>query len=143
MQPYQRLLVPVDFSDVTPAVLATARRLLAEDGTAVLLHVVETLPMVSEATFGVYAHRRDLEEIKRLAREKLRHLAAEARDTRLVAEVREGKPAQEIVNAAVEHGSEVIVIGTQGRSRLDHLLVGSVTERVLRRAACNVFTVRG
>lgn len=143
MEPYLRLLVPVDFSDVTPAVVATARRLLADGGQAILLHVVETLPMVTEAASGVYAHRRDIEEIKRLSREKLRHIAAETRDPRLVPEVREGKPAQEIVAAAQEHGTEVIVIGTQGRSRLDHLLVGSVTERVLRKAACSVFTVRG
>ncbi len=139
---FQRLLVPVDFSDVTPVVLATARRILAPDGVAVALHVVETLPLLTEGTLGVYAHRRDIEAMKRLALERLRHLIAEAHDARFVPEVREGKPAPEILAAAQQQRSEVIVIGTQGRSRLEHLLVGSVTERVLRKAACNVFTVR-
>lgn len=142
MQPFDRLLVPVDFSDITPSVIATARRLLAPEGRAILLHVVETLPLVTEGTLGVYAHRRDIEEIKRLSLDRLKQLIAEYRDPRLVPEVREGKPAPEILAVAQAQRSEVIVMGTQGRSRMEHLLVGSVTERVLRRATCSVFTVR-
>lgn len=142
MQPFQRLLVPLDFSEMTASVLAVARRLLAPDGKAVLLHVVETLPPVMEGAFGVYAHRRDIEEIKRRSRERLQQLVAEAHDVRLESDVREGKPAVEIVAAAEELHTELIVIGTHGRSRLDHFLLGSVAERVLRRAPCHVFTVR-
>ena len=142
MQPFQRLLVPLDFSEMSGAVIAAAERLLAPDGHAVLLHVVETLPSVMEGAFGVYAHRRDLEEIKRRSSERLEDLVADHRDARWKGEVREGKPAVEILAAAEEHRSEVIVIGTHGRSRVDHFLLGSVAERVLRRAPCHVFTVR-
>jgi nucleotide-binding universal stress UspA family protein len=142
MQPFQRLLVPVDFSAMTAAVLAVARRLLAPDGRAVLLHVVESLPSVMEGAFGVYAHRKDIDEMGRLALERLQSLIAESHDARLVAQVREGKPAPEIVAEAEASQAEVIVIGSHGRSGLDALLVGSVTERVLRRAPCHVFTVR-
>jgi nucleotide-binding universal stress UspA family protein len=143
MEAFARLLVPVDFSEVTPRVVAMARRLLADAGRCTLLHVVETLPTVMEGAYGVYAHRRDVEDIKRFSHEKLAQLAAEAQDARVTAMVREGKPAQAIVDAADEVEAEVIVIGSHGRSRLDHLLVGSVAERVLRKARCHVFMVRG
>jgi universal stress protein A len=142
MTPFARVLVPVDFSEVTPAVVAMARRLLAPDGRAVLLHVVETLPLVTEAALGLYPHRREMEEFKRLSTEKLGQMVADLKDPRLVPAVREGKPAHEIAQVAADVGAEVIVIGTHGRSGLEHLLVGSVTERVLRRARCHVFTVR-
>jgi nucleotide-binding universal stress UspA family protein len=142
MQPFHRLLVPLDFSAMTGAVLTVAQRLLAPDGRAVLLHVVETLPSVTEGAFGVYAHRKDIEDMGRQALERLHTLIAEAHDARLVPQVREGKPAPEIVAEAEASHAEVIVIGSHGRSGLDALLVGSVTERVLRRAPCHVFTVR-
>ena len=138
-----RVLVPLDFSEMTPAVLGMALRLLAPDGRAVLLHVMETLPVVMEGAYGVYPHRRETEEIKRLSGEKLAQLVHEGRDPRLASLVREGKPANEIVAAAEELKTEAIIIGSNGRSRLEHLLVGSVTERVLRKARCHVFVVRG
>jgi nucleotide-binding universal stress UspA family protein len=143
MELFSRLLVPVDFSEITPRVVQMARRMLAPQGRCVLLHVVETLPTVMEGAYGVYAHRRDVDDITRLSREKLQQVAAETQDERVEVLVREGKPAQAIVEAAEEQQAEVIVIGSHGRSGLDHLLVGSVTERVLRKARCHVFMVRG
>jgi nucleotide-binding universal stress UspA family protein len=143
MEPFRRLLVPLDFSEMTNLVVATARRLLAPDGHAVLLHVVETLPVVMEGTYGVYGHRRDVEEMRRRSLERLTQIVGGAHDTRFEPQVREGKPAHEIVAAAEAWRPDVIVIGSQSRSGLDHLLVGSVAERVLRRAPCHVFMVRG
>jgi nucleotide-binding universal stress UspA family protein len=143
MEPFRRLLVPLDFSEMTNLVVATARRMLAPDGQAVLLHVVETLPVVMEGTYGVYAHRRDVEEMNRRSLERLAQIVGEPPDQRFEPQVREGKPAYEILAAAEAWKPEVIVIGSQGRSGFDHLLVGSVAERVLRRARCHVFMVRG
>lgn len=142
MTTFRRVLVPVDFSEVSPTVVAMARRLLAPDGQAVLLHVVETLPLVTEAALGLYANRREMEDLKRLSTEKLTQMVADLHDARFVAAVREGKPAHEIAQVAADVDAELIVIGTHGRSGLEHLLVGSVAERVLRKARCNVFLVR-
>ena len=57
-------------------------------------------------------------------------------------EVRIGKPADEIVKMAQERNSDLIVMGTAGRTRLYRLMVGSVAERVVRTAKCPVLTVR-
>jgi universal stress protein A len=55
--------------------------------------------------------------------------------------VRMGRPAEEIVAAAGKGKSNLIVLGTHGRSGLSHLLMGSVSERVVRHAQCPVVVV--
>jgi nucleotide-binding universal stress UspA family protein len=67
-------------------------------------------------------------------------LAAEGIPARAV--VRVGVPWDEIARLAAEEHADMIVMGTQGRTGLDRLLLGSVAERVIRRAPCPVLTVR-
>ncbi len=57
-------------------------------------------------------------------------------------ELREGKPFVEITNYARQHDIDLIVMGTHGRGGISHLLLGSVTENVIRTAPCPVLTVR-
>jgi nucleotide-binding universal stress UspA family protein len=52
-----------------------------------------------------------------------------------------GLPADEIVRYAREAGADLIVMGTHGRSGWRHALLGSVAEKVVRRARCPVLTV--
>lgn len=54
----------------------------------------------------------------------------------------EGDPATEIVDYAREAGSDVIVMGTHGRTGLERLLMGSVAEKVMREAPCSVLVVK-
>jgi len=56
-------------------------------------------------------------------------------------EVGIGTPYKAIVDAAVAEGVDLIVMSTHGRTGLAHMLIGSVTERVLRRAPCPVLAV--
>ena len=53
-----------------------------------------------------------------------------------------GVPYEEILKKAGEEKTSLIVLGTQGRSGIDHFLFGSTAERVVRKAACPVMTVR-
>lgn len=53
-----------------------------------------------------------------------------------------GKPADEIIRLATDEGVSLIVMGTQGRTGVGRLLMGSVAEEVLRRAPCPVLTVK-
>jgi nucleotide-binding universal stress UspA family protein len=57
------------------------------------------------------------------------------------AKVVEGAPAAEILRVAREGAAGLVVMGTHGRSGFDRLLLGSVTEKVLRYAPCPVLTV--
>jgi nucleotide-binding universal stress UspA family protein len=53
-----------------------------------------------------------------------------------------GEPAQEIVSWAAKNRVDLLVLGTHGRTGLEHALMGSIAERVVRRAHCPVLTVR-
>ena len=143
MEGFRNVLVPLDFSELSVPTLDLAVRVLAPDGQATLLNVVEWLPVVTEGTFGVYPHRRDIDQLKQLSREKLQGYAAERAPAHLIPDVREGRPAAIILDLVATLHPDLVVIGSHGRSGLDHLLLGSVTERVLRRAQVPVLVVRG
>lgn len=142
MRGFENVLVPLDFSEMSEPTLDMAVRLLADDGRATLLHVVEWLPVVTEGAFGIYPHRRDIEQLKALSLEKLRAYAEARQGARLVPKVSEGKPATVILEEADVHQPDLIVIGSHGRSGLDHLLLGSVTDKVLRKSRTSVLVVR-
>ncbi len=56
--------------------------------------------------------------------------------------VREGNPAQSIVAAASDNDCDLIIVGSQGRSGLDRLLMGSVSQQVVIQAKCPVMVVK-
>jgi nucleotide-binding universal stress UspA family protein len=58
-------------------------------------------------------------------------------------EIASGNPADAIVSIAHKHHADLIVMGTHGRTGLQHVLLGSVAEKVVRLAACPVLTVKG
>ena len=53
-----------------------------------------------------------------------------------------GDPATTIIERATSGGYDLLVLGTHGRTGLSHLILGSVAEKVVRRAPCPVLTVR-
>jgi nucleotide-binding universal stress UspA family protein len=57
-------------------------------------------------------------------------------------QVSTGDPADAIVREAAQLGVDLIVMGTHGRTGLQHVLLGSVAEKVIRHASCPVLTVR-
>jgi hypothetical protein len=60
----------------------------------------------------------------------------------IIVHVTLGTPAAGIVSLAAELDADLIVLGTHGRKGLTHLILGSVTGEVMRRAPCGVFVIR-
>lgn len=56
--------------------------------------------------------------------------------------VKEGEPFLEIIRTAKEESADLIVMGTHGRTGLDHIFFGSTAERVVRKSPCPVLTIR-
>lgn len=61
----------------------------------------------------------------------------------VVIEIVEGNPHEEILEYVSEHGIDMVIMGTHGRTGLDRVVMGSVAERVVRRSPVPVLTVRG
>jgi nucleotide-binding universal stress UspA family protein len=139
----RRLLVPVDFSDSSLRALRHAVDLAAESGGSLtIVHVVA-------ADYGWLDIGReqyqDLDKsLQKAAASELRALADAnvPRNVPADLEVRIGRPAEEIVAAANESKSDLIVLSTRGLTGLDRYLIGSVAERVARLAACPVYLMR-
>lgn len=73
--------------------------------------------------------------------EEVRQLIDEA-DVEFTIETVVGKPAQEIVEYAEDHGADVIVVGSHGREGVSRVLLGNVAEKIVRRAPMTVTVVR-
>ncbi len=118
-----------------------ARRLGAE---LILLHAYP-IPGYTFPDGSVVASPKMMDE---LADQAERHLADWKRDAEAAGLARVstakaiGEPAAEIVAYAEEQGVDLLVMGTHGRTGLQHALLGSIAERVVRRARCPVLTVR-
>ena len=67
---------------------------------------------------------------------------AEGRGIAVATRVATGIPSEEVITAARAEGSDLIVVGTRGKTGLAHVLLGSTAERVIRGAPCPVLTVR-
>jgi nucleotide-binding universal stress UspA family protein len=138
------ILVPTDFSDCSDAALKYGRELAKAFGATVhLLHVVHdpySQPWSAEAFPTPLGDL--LEEWQSQARARMATLVP-VEDRPLVRIcVVVGSPFFEIVRYAKEQQIDLVVIGTHGRGAIGHMLLGSVAERVVRKAPCPVLTVR-
>jgi nucleotide-binding universal stress UspA family protein len=134
---FTRILVPTDFSKPSDAAQVYARRLAGNTGATIhLLHVVDNLFL--RAVLGD-PHDYEAAALKRLQDRTRAH--AEDVSFNLAVE-RSDEPADEITSYARAHGIDLIVMGTHGRGRMAHLLLGSVAEKVARTAPCPVLTMR-
>ena len=141
----RRILVPHDFSEHSDAALAHADGLARLSRASLhLLHVIQPPPLHAVTPAGPVQIAMPVEvtDAARIeARELLRRIARSSRADAQV-HVEEGSPTAVICRFAERHRTDLIVMGTHGRAGLAHLLLGSVAERVLRRAPCPVLTVR-
>ncbi len=144
---FQKILCPVDFSECSQEALVYALHLreLAHshliiisivDGNTYDLRLLANEPESSRPTLKT--DQEMLDEIKLRLMEKV---PLELRDEVNVL-VRFGIPDVEIVKTAMERDINLIVMGTHARSGILHFLVGSVAEKVSRKAPCPVMTVK-
>lgn len=142
------LLVPVDLAGPTRPVVEMAVRLArALDCVVTLLHVVHLpvgVPPAGALPIGMIDTETALSVLDNEAGAHLESLAAEFRAQGLPVShlIRHGEPADTIMHVAEKVGARHIVMGTHGRRGLERALLGSVAERVVRRAGCPVTIVR-
>lgn len=141
---YTKILVPLDGSELAEAAISAALPLARLfDAPIVLLGVLD----LTAGMYDVYSEafnpvdlKSQLESFLDAALQRAQTLVEKEGSTcrRLL---RVGVPHEEIAAVVGEEGADLIVMTTHGRRGLSHLLLGSVTEKVLRTAACHVLVV--
>lgn len=139
------LLVPVDFSAHSREALQYARVVAGSYGSELtLLHVVEET--LHPAFYGpgigsVYDVKPDIED-RAVEQLKKFYPKTQGPDVDVHFAARPGHAARTIVKYAEEEAHDLIVMATHGRTGFEHFTMGSVAEKVVRRAPCPVFTVK-
>jgi nucleotide-binding universal stress UspA family protein len=137
------ILCPVDFSDFTAPAVEHALRLARWFNARVeVLHVVP-ISAFAMAGGGMVDFSQAIQDMREGATRDLANLVAPLLEEGVPIETKilEGDAWRSILDAAAAWPADLVVMGTHGRSGLEQLLLGSVTERVLRRATCPVLTV--
>lgn len=145
MATISHILVPVDLGESSERTVDYAKMLARPfRASLLLLHVVPNpyARMTSEAY--VPPLQAFLDEVKSDARNQLNQLLSGSARSEFNAEavVEVGDPLWAIVEYAKVRKSDLIVMGTHGRTGVAHLMLGSVAERVVRTAPCPVLTIR-
>jgi nucleotide-binding universal stress UspA family protein len=144
---YRRILVPVDGSDTAERGLQEALGLAKLCGASlVLLHVVEYYPMMMEmATSTTWEQvSSDLREHGRRVLEAA-HAAATAAGLASESHLEDAAAARVcdvIVDQARTHRCDLVVMGTHGRRGVQHALIGSDAERVIRMSTVPLLLVK-
>ena len=138
MLPIHTVLHPTDFSDHSEFAGGLAGALARDYGARLLiLHVAQFPPVFTGE--GMVPVSED--ELRAEGAARLNALPAPRGDVRAERRLEVGDPATEVLRVAAELPADLIVMGTHGRTGLGRLLLGSVAEQVMRRAACPVLTV--
>ena len=142
----KNILVATDFGDASDAALAYGRDLARSYFARMhVLHVADDVMIRFASEFSMAALPDIQARLEEAARDRMQAAVTEEDRNVLRAKpvvVTSIAPADAIVDYARTHAIDLIVMGTHGRRGFDHLLMGSVAERVVRTAPCPVLTVR-
>ena len=140
----KKILVPIDFSEISKEALAYAAFLAGQFGAdIILLHVTEKAPINYLLGPGLMNHL--VVPMMKQAEADLAGVAgslSKNHGARLSVVVRQGRPFEEICRAARTLRADLIVLTTHGYTGLKHVVLGSTAERVVRHADCPVLVVR-
>ncbi|MBI1312578.1 universal stress protein [bacterium] len=137
----KKIVVPTDFSDHSVKAVRYGAELASKFGAELhLVHAIEATPVMYGE--GAYFPPETQAELEAAAVKQLDSVDVGADGVAVVRKVVPGHPFVEIIRYAREVDAGLIVIGTHGRGAIAHMLLGSVAEKVVRKAPCPVLTVR-
>jgi nucleotide-binding universal stress UspA family protein len=141
---YQRILLPVDFSDYCTAAAQHAAWLAKQSGGTVhVAHVIEN-PLDPIYEPEAVEHWVVVEHADKKAHELLEATAASClpAECARVLHVLSGDPYPKLLELSATIGCDLIVMGGHGTESMVHLLLGTVADKIARHATCPVMIVR-
>lgn len=140
----RKILVPYDFSAHSKEALDWALELAEKwQATVEMMHVVHILPPVVDIPNDIYADvERDQIADAQQRLEAMRVEKTKGSQATIDIHVQRGVPFQSICEHAETQQTDLIVMGSHGRTGLSHVFIGSVAERVIRHAPCPVLVTK-
>jgi len=145
---FKKILYPTDFSDVSKKALDYVKQ-LKEAGTkeVILLHIIDKREVESIARYGEVSMslEKGLEEkMEESVKQEIGAIEAELRESGFDVKVRieKGIPFREILRVEEEEEASVVVIGSHGKSCVEEMFLGSVSEKVVRKSKRPVLVIR-
>jgi len=145
MKPFDKILAAIDFSENSEHAFEYALTLAKQfHSELIILHVINE-PVDLR---GFYVPHISFEQLEKEIEEGAQKMMEQFCQTRVgdfttyQTAIVTGIPNEEIIRKAADTGSSLIVLGTHGRTGLDHIIFGSTAERVVRSASCPVLTIR-
>jgi nucleotide-binding universal stress UspA family protein len=143
---FEKILLPTDFSDVAEKALDFVKQ-LKDAGTheVVILHVIKKNSLEVIAQYSSIRDFREVEkEVEGDARKRISRIKEELKECGFNVQVRieTGFPFSEILRVETEENVSAIVIGSHGLSNLKEILLGSVSESVIRKSKKPVIVVK-
>jgi len=143
---FEKILLPTDFSDVAEKALNFVKQ-LKDTGTqeVVILHVIKKNSLEVIAQYSSIRDFSDVErEVEGDARKQISRIEEELKECGFNVKVRieTGFPFSEILKAETEENVSAIVIGSHGLSNIKEILLGSVSESVIRKSKKPVIVVK-
>ncbi len=141
-----KIITAIDFSEVTDTVIAeTIEMARAFDCSVTVMHVVQYVPETTLYEGEMILPDLPMQEMLEENSEKLLHDAQDKiRQAGIKCDVclRDGSPSHEILEYVNNEHPRMVIIGSHGHGALYHLVLGSVSEKVVDKVTCPVFVVK-
>ncbi|MBZ0220492.1 MAG: universal stress protein [Candidatus Methylomirabilis sp.] len=137
---FEKILVPVDLADGSEKAAEYASMLAKRHGAKLyVIHVIDlsddVIPFVSGLELEQKLHKKSKEDLAKYAESRFKGIGEVELDTL------KGVPYRAILSYINEKGIDVVVMGSYGKGSVDRFLIGSTTERVMRKSPCPVLVV--
>ena len=142
---FEKILYPTDFSDVSKKALDYLAQLKgAGTKEIVVLHVIDERGIDAISRYGSGSAETIIGRIEEEAREEGKKIEKKLRQSGLTVKVRieRGVPLKEILKVEEEEKVSAIVIGSHGKTNIEEMFLGSVSEKVIRQSKKPVLVIK-
>jgi nucleotide-binding universal stress UspA family protein len=137
---FKNIVWATDGSEHSDRALRYAKELAMRDDAN--LHVLHVIERIAASRAAGLTWRADEDDVEAKVKAQMLQLSqAGAKASLMMTSGHESQPAQDIADASLQVGADLIVIGTRGHSAIGGLLLGSVTQRLLHLAPCAVLAI--
>jgi nucleotide-binding universal stress UspA family protein len=142
---FKKILYPTDFSEVSKKAINYIKQ-LKEAGTqeVVVLHVLNEKGVEAMALYASGSFDELLQRVEKDAADEMKKIEADLKESGFKVKLRIeiGVPLTDILKVEEEEGVSAIVIGSHGKSNVKEMLLGSVSEKVIRKSKNPVLVIR-